>query len=399
MEWYFESGVDDLVVPRDQEFSDGLPSSPGIMSEWGTYAHESFVSPNKYLSMDTNSVEENFNFNGFCSEVDIEASVQNKGHSSGSSVCAGSSEESLQRTAPSSNRPYCQLDHFAGIEELDDILDDIYLNSLLEDLPATEDLYNSFGFDPESQHNLTGDNLAADMTLDSKSHSGDTHARGCSKYLKTHAFSPSVGWEYEDDVASPFSSCNSQHKFLSDKATLAKLQVPSEQNIANELVREETTPEESVLQELRIVMTRMNDKTRICFRDALYRLSESSKQCTDMATSRQNGDGTAETPPKSGSDTNMRSGKDKAMESETNFIDRAIANLLFNKMEPNVRGLPIVASKNPKQELIEETGSPKYSFTQPPTHQFCEDMLTGDAEVPTFGGAQQAVATASSKDF
>lgn len=90
-------------------------------------------------------------------------------------------------------------------------------NSLLEDLPATEDLYNSFGFDPESQHNLTGDNLAADMTLDSKSHSGDTHARGCSKYLKTHAFSPSVGWEYEDDVASPFSSCNSQHKFLSDK--------------------------------------------------------------------------------------------------------------------------------------------------------------------------------------
>lgn len=127
MEWYFKSGVDDLVVPRDHEFSDGLPSSPGIMSEWGTYAHESFVSPNKYLSMDTNSVEENFNFNGFCSEVDIEASVQNKGHSSGSSVCAGSSEESLQRTAPSSNRPYCQLDHSAGIEQLDDILDDIYL--------------------------------------------------------------------------------------------------------------------------------------------------------------------------------------------------------------------------------------------------------------------------------
>lgn len=95
----------------------------------------------------------------------------------------------------------------------------------------------------------------------------------------------------------------------------------------------------------------------------------------------------------------IRSGKDKAMESETNFIDRAIANLLFNKMEPNVRGLPIVASKNPKQELIEETGSPKYGFNQPPTHQFCEDMLTGDAEVPTFGGAQQAVATASSKDF
>lgn len=121
MEWYFESGVDDLVVPRDQEFSDRLPSSPGIMSKWGTYAPESFVLPNKYFSMDTNSIEEDFNFNVFCNEVDIEASVQNKGHSSGSSICAGSSEESLQRTALSSNRSDYQLDHFAGIEQLDDI--------------------------------------------------------------------------------------------------------------------------------------------------------------------------------------------------------------------------------------------------------------------------------------
>lgn len=90
-------------------------------------------------------------------------------------------------------------------------------NSLLEDLPGTEDLYNSVGFDPESQHVLPADNLAADMSVDSKSHSRDAHTRGCSKYLKTHAFSPSVGWDYEEDVSSPFSSCNPQHKFLSDK--------------------------------------------------------------------------------------------------------------------------------------------------------------------------------------
>lgn len=180
---------------------------------------------------------------------------------------------------------------------------------------------------------------------------------------------------------------------------MAKLQAPSEQNIANELVGEETSLEESVLQELRIVMTQMSDKTRICFRDALYRLSENSKQHIDMPTSRQNGDSTPETPPESGHDTNMRSGNDKAMESETNFIDRAIANLLFNKMDVNVQNFPVVALKNPKQELIEETGSPKYSFNKPPTHQFCRDMLTGDAEVPTFGQEQPAVATKSSKDF
>lgn len=232
---------------------------------------------------------------------------------------------------------------------------------------------------------LPADNLAADMSVDSKSHSGDAHTRGCSKYLKTHAFSPSVGWDYEEDVSSPFSSCNSQHKFLPDKAPLAKLQAPSEKNIANELVGEETSLEESVLQELRIVMTQMSDNTRICFRDALYRLSENSKQHMDVATTRQNGDSTPETSPESGHDTNMRSGKDKAMESETNFIDRTIANLLFNKIDLNVRDFPMVASKNPKQEVIEETGSPKYSFNQPPAHQFCQDMLTDDAEVPTFG--------------
>lgn len=38
------------------------------------------------------------------------------------------------------------------------------------------------------------------------------------------------------------------------KAPLVKHQVPSEENSANELVADETSLEESVLQELRIVM-------------------------------------------------------------------------------------------------------------------------------------------------
>ncbi|KAJ4720418.1 protein LNK3-like isoform X1 [Melia azedarach] len=294
MEWYSGSVVDDLVVPRGQELADGVPSSPEfeVLSKWGTYTPDNFVSPNKYFSLDTNTMEEEFNFNGFCNEDNIESSIQDRSHSSRSSICAGSSEESQQRTAVSSERTDYQLDHFAGIEQLDDI----FLNSLMEDMPSTEDLHESFCFAPESQYGvLLANNLTTDLSLDSQRNSSDKHITGSSKYLKTHAFSPSVVCKHREVVASPFMPSNSEHEFLQVKAPLVKPQVPSEQNIANELVGEESPMEESVLQELKMVMDQqLNDKTRICFRDALYRLAENSKQ--HVVSSAQNGDFPSETP-------------------------------------------------------------------------------------------------------
>jgi hypothetical protein len=42
MDWYFGSGIDDLVVPKYQELSDRLPSSPDSWSKWGIREPESF---------------------------------------------------------------------------------------------------------------------------------------------------------------------------------------------------------------------------------------------------------------------------------------------------------------------------------------------------------------------
>ncbi|KAJ0101135.1 hypothetical protein Patl1_05702 [Pistacia atlantica] len=195
------------------------------------------------------------------------------------------------------------------------------------------------------------------MTLDSKSGSSDKHSIGSSKYLQTHAFSPSLGWE-EEVAASPFIPCNTKQRLkvryplclLNLEAPVVRRQVPSEENTANELFADETSLEESVLQELRVVMEQMTDNTRIFFRDALYRLAESSKQ--HVIILRQSGDSTAETPLGATHDTHMRSTEKQAMESETNVVDRTIANLMFSKMDVNVQGTSVAAEINLKQEVM-----------------------------------------------
>lgn len=121
MECYPGSGMDDLVVPKDHDLSDRLPSSPEIWSKWGAYSPGSSLFPNKFFNTDMDVTEEEFNFNGFCNEVEMDIAVQDKDHYSGSSVCGGSLEESLQRTSLSCSRTDDELDPLAGIEQLDDI--------------------------------------------------------------------------------------------------------------------------------------------------------------------------------------------------------------------------------------------------------------------------------------
>ncbi|KAI7744508.1 hypothetical protein M8C21_000002 [Ambrosia artemisiifolia] len=72
-----------------------------------------------------------------------------------------------------------------------------------------------------------------------------------SKYLKTHAFSPST------DLGNGEVSTTYQ---MSQQCT-------SHENM-----------EESVLNDLERATAQFTDKTRICFRDAFYRLAENSKQ-------------------------------------------------------------------------------------------------------------------------
>lgn len=122
MDWYFGSGTDDLVVPRDQGLSDRLPS-PDSWSTWGIGAPESFPSPNKFIVFDPKFTREVSSFNGvsLCDQMEMEDSTHDKYQSSSSSVCGGLSDESCRRTILSSNRPDYQLEDVAGLEQMDDI--------------------------------------------------------------------------------------------------------------------------------------------------------------------------------------------------------------------------------------------------------------------------------------
>uniref|UniRef100_A0A6M2EEX2 Protein LNK3 n=1 Tax=Populus davidiana TaxID=266767 RepID=A0A6M2EEX2_9ROSI len=380
MEWYSGSGIDDFVVPEDREVYDRLPS-PESWSKWCADASESHEFSNKRFLMDSKLTGEELKFNGEILSKEVESFYNGKDQSSGSSISGRLSEESLPQTALSCDQPDYQLDDLSEIEQLDEF----FLSSFLEDLPRNENLNGSFCFSAEAECDMaSADNGFTDTMSDLQSISNDAHGMGSSKYLKTHAFSPSLSWEEGEVAASHFNQCNSDQKYLAPvKASLVNVLVPSEHDSMIGLVDEETSLQQSALQELEMVMAQLNDKTRICFRDALYRLASNSKQ--HPIKQDQNGDLSMETPG-TGEDEKMGSGGKTTIEMETNAIDRAIANLMFCKMDLNIRDFPVSAPVNSKQGISRETKPLNCRWNEPQGHDLPScPSFRGDAEVPILG--------------
>ncbi|KAH8522733.1 hypothetical protein H0E87_003395 [Populus deltoides] len=380
MEWYSGSGIDDFVVPEDREVYDRLPS-PESWSKWCADASESHEFSNKRFLMDSKLTGEELKFNGEILSKEVESFYNGKDQSSGSSISGRLSEESLPQTALSCDQPDYQLDDLSEIEQLDEF----FLSSFLEDLPRNENLNSSFCFSAEAECGMaSADNRFTDTMSDLQSISNDAHGMGSSKYLKTHAFSPSLSWEEGEVAASHFNPCNSDQKDLAPvKASLVNVSVPSEHDSMIGLLDEETSLQQSALQELEMVMAQLNDKTRICFRDALYRLASNSKQ--HPIKQDQNGDLSIETPG-TGEDEKMGSGGKTTIEMETNAIDRAIANLMFSKMDLNIRDFPVSAPVNSQQGISRETKPLNCRWNEPQVHDLPSyRSFRGDAEVPILG--------------
>ncbi|KAI7757961.1 hypothetical protein M8C21_018682 [Ambrosia artemisiifolia] len=87
----------------------------------------------------------------------------------------------------------------------------------------------------------------------------------------------------------------------------------------------ESSMEASVLNDLERVTAQFTNKTRLCFRDAFYRLAESSKESLNSCQ--------AEESMMTSNDDTLRAGETEDTESKTNVIDRAVANLIFHKYE------------------------------------------------------------------
>lgn len=184
---------------------------------------------------------------------------------------------------------------------------------------------------------------------------------------------------------------------------MIKFLVPSGPNKVEEHVPEEISLEESVLHELEVVMEQLPEKTRICFRDALFRLAKNSERLSVSPI--QNGDLALEKlHPLTVDDETLRSGKPVATESETNSIDRAVANLLFNKMDFDPQDLPTSSLVNFEQEDMMTMDSCNYSLNQQETHYppHPTTLLQADAEddeVPIFSQEKLQTKAELHEDF
>ncbi|KAH8512585.1 hypothetical protein H0E87_006025 [Populus deltoides] len=378
MEWYSEDCIDDFEVPKDQEVYDRLPS-PESWSKWCTDASESHEFSNQSLPMDSKLTEEELKFNGEILSNEVESFYNGEDQSSGSRTSRGFSEDSFPQNALSCDQSDYQLDDLAGIEQLDEIF-----FSLLEDQPTNENLHGSFCFSPEAEcAMISADNRLTDKILDLQSILNDARGMGSSKYLKTHAFSPSASWEKDEVAASHFNPCNSEQKdWAPAEAQLVNVPVPSEHDSTIGPVDDETS-QQSALHELEMVLAQLNDKTRICFRDGLYRLASYSRQ--HIVKRNQNGDLYMETPCTS-EDEEIRSGGKKTNEMVTNSIDRAIANLMFSKMDLNIQDFHVSASASSKQGISRETKPLNCSLDQLEGHDLSSyPIFRDDAEVPILG--------------
>jgi hypothetical protein len=127
MDWYYGCGTNDFVVPSDQDLM-AQNHSPENWSKWGISAPESYNSPKSFMTMDSNTTEVEFNFNGksFSNGVKFESSSYDKDQSSSSSL----TEQSFQQTPLSRHQNQQQQQQNYQLQELSSSFeqtDDIFL--------------------------------------------------------------------------------------------------------------------------------------------------------------------------------------------------------------------------------------------------------------------------------
>ncbi|KAJ1399758.1 hypothetical protein SESBI_30061 [Sesbania bispinosa] len=366
MDWYYRSGDNDFQVPKDQELLDRNPSSD-CWSNWGISATEGFKSPKKFFIMDF--IDESFN-----NQIELESSLHDKDQSSSSSVCGGLPEQSFQQTALSCDQPNYQLQDLSRFEQMNDI----FLDSVPEDLPCVENLDKSFNISPENQCSNTPGGLQKDI------------------------------------AASKFVSCNSESKEI--EAPSVKVLDSFEQCSRYDGMHEQPSHEEFILKDLQMVLGQLTEGARICFRDALYRLARNAEQ--QHLLQDQDGDlNMQKAMPNTEHNETVRYiceesemnqevwkrehfqripigyQEKEPMESETNSTDREIANLMFKNMEFNTHGPPLTSPVNSVHHVIGIKGlhgkcsdalnlAQKFHYPHP-------QKLPADAEVRRFGLSNQ----------
>ncbi|KAG2315561.1 hypothetical protein Bca52824_018683 [Brassica carinata] len=116
----------------------------------------------------------------------------------------------------------------------------------------------------------------------------------------------------------------------------------SEENMLDShYVDDELSSEEVVLQDLQRASEKLTDETRKCFRDTFYRLAINSQEKLDSDNT-NSGEFHMQASKYDDCGDKTRLSREEEIESETNSIDRAVANLTYNKMESNISNFPLL---------------------------------------------------------
>ncbi|XP_021762397.1 protein LNK4-like isoform X3 [Chenopodium quinoa] len=269
-EWYYGNDGD-VVVQRDQEYFDRLPS-PDSWSQWETRGIGGNSGwPNTFDSGNfANAKPQQQTLFGRTGNKEING-VQS--HDSSNFRSSSEDPHFLRRASAASARS----DYYFNDLAETDSADDIFLSSLLEDdvlplqslyigMPSESDSTNkmmkfqSISCDTDGEGNLTcftNPNLSCSQSSDNEySHASKLRTRNNSG----RSSCPSV------EVPETRDQVPSNHE---EQMKTRKLE-------ANDL----SSIEESVLMGLETVLNQLSDETRICLRDSMYRLAEHSEQQT-----------------------------------------------------------------------------------------------------------------------
>uniref|UniRef100_A0A1D1YPN2 Serine hydroxymethyltransferase 1 n=1 Tax=Anthurium amnicola TaxID=1678845 RepID=A0A1D1YPN2_9ARAE len=346
MDWYLRRDSDDLIASNNQKTSgtghsgDRSPSSNGWF-QWEAGKLENVVPTHEFVSRSMRPIGAglNFNWQSLHGDVELEYSLcdgedsintSEYGDFSLGDSCARTLEALFHKCEHLGDQPDYQLQ--SSMEQKDDFWESMFF----EESPNMKNLSsNSMDFAYKS---MSFGNLLADMLEDPHDSLKDSSFMGSTSSLE-RAFPPLTDDVAEDEDqmedASPSSVAdNSMSPEGSPMASVLAVLVPAELVTSKEIVsnvQEKKCLEATVLWELEDVMSELNVETRICFRDALYRLAKISKRhCSfikDETSSEVDGESSCH-------------GSLKSAELRTNDIDRTVANLMFNKPKSGLPGLP-----------------------------------------------------------
>ncbi|KAK9169708.1 hypothetical protein Syun_001848 [Stephania yunnanensis] len=376
MEWYF--GGEN--VPEDR-------GTPGYILPSGQYKLEGL--PNRYINQATESTRDELGFDRKSSIYEL-----NKEQPSSWTACeefpfadwgCGNQEAYLQRIGSLGDQMEYQLDY---LEEMDQT-DGIFMRSVQEGY-STEmrNPHGSVGLVPDFECSVIPFDNSTDMITQFPSIFVEPTEMDSPNYFGNCHFSQSVEWESledDDETSSMIPDSEQKNCSIPKKMPITTVKTTGELFTSFEGAdKSDTSLEASVLRQLEVVTSKasehMHKTTRVCFRDALYRLARCSKQSRFLI--RGQNEELSLGAPLSVHPQACRSGQVQPMELETNATDRIIANLMFNTFNCDETGLSSIDLSDEACTKEKTHVHHSKTFSVAPYHS---PSRSNDAEVPIFG--------------